>query len=521
LPPLAGFGAFLWFLIRVIPKPSRARYPCMRVAAPMASSFVIGLAGFLSSVIFFKKARASMYRARYGLFALCVLGGLAFGLLGLSQSAPSASANARGAGPASLASLNAPNEPMGVGKGIYPGRVVWVHDPAATNEKYKNGGRRLWFDDSNTDQAVVSSMLERGIEGLAGASSVKDAWERLFRDFNSKRGRGDRGYKKGEIIVIKINLNGTGNGLENINTSPQLCFSLLEQLTKAVGAAEGDIYIGDPNIDCDERQYERVLKGFPGLKFWGRRPGRIRPESSPTDLIFASDGGMKDPLPQAYVDAAYMINAPVLKKHHRAGISLAAKNHFGSIAPFNGNGAFGWHYSLPVPNGMGDNSNGSYGVYRCLVDFMGHKDLGGKTILYLMDGIWGSTNWGHPAIKWRMAPFSKDWPSSIFLSQDPVAIDSVGYDLLHAEFDRRHPSEGRYDPRDDKGPFPQYDGVDDYLHQAADSRNWPRGFSYDPEKDGIPLSPSLGVHEHWNNDRDQKYGRNLGRNEGIELTYIR
>ena len=43
--PIIGLAALLWILIRVIPKPSRAAYPCMKVAAPMASSFVLWLIG--------------------------------------------------------------------------------------------------------------------------------------------------------------------------------------------------------------------------------------------------------------------------------------------------------------------------------------------------------------------------------------------------------------------------------------------------------------------------------------------
>ena len=37
--PITGLLAFIWFLIRVIPKPSRAAYPCQRVAFPLASGF--------------------------------------------------------------------------------------------------------------------------------------------------------------------------------------------------------------------------------------------------------------------------------------------------------------------------------------------------------------------------------------------------------------------------------------------------------------------------------------------------
>jgi hypothetical protein len=165
-------------------------------------------------------------------------------------------------------------------------------------------------------------------------------------------------------------------------------------------------------------------------------------------------------------------------------------------------------------------SNGNYGAYRCLVDFMGHEYLGGNTILYLIDGLWSSINWGHPAIKWRMTPFDNAYPASIFLSQDPVAVDSVGYDFLYAEFDEKHPTEGAFDPRDNHGPFARYAGVDDYLHQAADSANWPKGLVYDPERDGRPLG-SLGVHEHWSDPVGKKYSRNLGKDEGIELLYVK
>ena len=38
-----GLSATVWFLIRVIPKPSRAAYPCLQAAAPFMSSLVIYL----------------------------------------------------------------------------------------------------------------------------------------------------------------------------------------------------------------------------------------------------------------------------------------------------------------------------------------------------------------------------------------------------------------------------------------------------------------------------------------------
>jgi hypothetical protein len=72
-----------------------------------------------------------------------------------------------------------------------------------------------------------------------------------------------------------------------------------------------------------------------------------------------------------------MINIPVFKKHHRAGISIAQKNHFGTMSKYT-EGAWHLHPSLPCAETDGINDNGDYGVYRCFVDIMGHQDLGAK-----------------------------------------------------------------------------------------------------------------------------------------------
>ena len=35
---------------------------------------------------------------------------------------------------------------------------------------------------------------------------------------------------------------------------------------------------------------------------------------------------------------------------------------------------------------------------------------------------------------WSLTPFDGDWPSSIFMSMDPVAIDSVAFDFLSQQW---------------------------------------------------------------------------------------
>lgn len=44
--PLFGILAIIWFLMRVIPKPSRAAYPCQQVAVGLGSAFWFTCLGF-------------------------------------------------------------------------------------------------------------------------------------------------------------------------------------------------------------------------------------------------------------------------------------------------------------------------------------------------------------------------------------------------------------------------------------------------------------------------------------------
>ncbi len=521
--PIIGFMALLWFLVRVIPKPTRVTYPCMKATAPIAFSFVVWATGLFGSTLFFKKAKKYFVQSRYFLFSVASIISVVLFLIPIMQDTQPVNA-------VYLTTLEEPNTPMGEGKGIFPGRVVWVHDPDATDENCVNTYNDYWYLDDNTNQDVVSQMLSDGLQEMTGTTSDAAAWDAIFHYYNSTHGRGDVGYTTGEKIVIKINLNGEGNSNPdaNVNTSPQLCYVILDQLVNVAGVAQADIGMGDPshmdyygwgNTPKPTMCYywDKCKAVFPNVQYWGNETGMTLTPASAEPVLFSSNGEISDVLPQCYLDATYMINIPVLKKHHRAGISLCAKNHFGSTAQYYG-GAWQWHDYLPSPNATGVADNGDYGVYRCLVDLMGHKDLGGKTILFLVDGIWSSVNWGHPPIKWRMTPFNNDWPNSLFLSQDPVAIASVGFDFLYYEFDENNPTEGGA-PTSEKGPFPHFAGTDDYLHQAADPTNWPADIQYDPENDGTVLT-SLGTHEHWNNAQDKKYSRNLGLDTGIDLDLI-
>ena len=109
---------------------------------------------------------------------------------------------------------------------------------------------------------------------------------------------------------------------------------------------------------------------------------------------------------------------------------------------------------------------------------------------------------------WQQTPFNGDITSSIFVSQDPVAIDSVGADFLINE-----PTLQEYN-----GVLRNNPNVENYLHEAGLVGNAPSETVY-YDGNGEPIV-NLGVHEHWNNSIQKQYSRNLGKEEGIELFYL-
>ena len=148
---------------------------------------------------------------------------------------------------------------------------------------------------------------------------------------------------------------------------------------------------------------------------------------------------------------------------------------------------------------------------------MGSKYLGQNTLIYIVEALFGGgASEIKGPVKYFLQPFNNDWSNSIFISQDQVAIESVCYDFLRAEWNGIH----KHDPINNQWEkLPDLDGIDDYMHQAADPANWPEGIIYDPDNSGKALT-SLGVHEHWNDPVRKQYSRNLGKETGIELVSI-
>jgi len=428
--------------------------------------------------------------------------------------------------------LYSPNQPMGKGQGIMPGRVSWVWNPAATNPSCANlpvstilseDKYDAWFMDKNTNQDIVDKMLADGLCSISGKKKTADAWNSIFRYHNLKRGKGDVAYKKGEKIYLKLNRTAASGAINQeyvrqkdkplalaFETSPQVVHAMLRQLVNVAGVRQESIFVGDTMRNLYQDEYLKYYAEFPNVNYlssFGNTSGRIKSGESASDLIFYSDKKSvmseagSDKLYAVMEEAEYLINLPAMKGHNLAGITLCAKNHFGThVRPR----AAHLHPGLNT-----DSSRKGYGFYRVLVDIMGNRYTGEKNLFYILDALWSGSNWNGLPVKFLMPPFNNHWSSSLMLSLDPVAIESVAVDFLRTEFSNPEHTV----------PYISEPGVDDYLHQAADPKNWPAGIVYAPNGDNIPMK-GLGVHEHWNNPMDKQYSRNLGKGEGIELVKI-
>jgi len=332
-------------------------------------------------------------------------------------------------------SLFEPLSPLRVPRGVVPGRVTWARDPAAVTWD----GTGSWRTDANNNQSVIDRMVSRSVCGLMNEKSDAQAGNSVFHYFNRTHDRGNAGYKAGEKIAIKANLNNTINHgtIERLNSSSQLLLSLVRQLTGPGRVPESAITIFDSSRFIPGNMYDKIHHEFPGV---------------------------------AFADHATSINPD-------------------------------WHKN--AHDGFHHNKDGS-AIHSAFTDDLGHMDLGEKTMLFVIDGLYGNDNVdGPPHRKWKMAPFNDAWPNSIFMSFDGVAIDSVGFDFLTLEWP----------------DLPDIANADNYWRESALANDPPSKTFCDPERDGTRCR-GLGVHEHWNNGTNKKYSCNLGEAHGIELFQV-
>lgn len=376
-----------------------------------------------------------------------------------------------------------PNQPIGEGRGVHPGRVVWIHSPGVASWDGQTG---LWVEDRWNSQSKADGMVSEAVRQLAGENKVEKAWKSLFRYFNKTHGKGNRGYKKGEKIAIKLNMNNaiTHHDTVDLNSSPFVTLALVRSLIKEAGVRQQDIVVCEPSRAITDSIYNKIHREFPGVVFIDNigGDGRQKCEYYDERIVYSQENGkMARGLAKCIVDADYLVNSALLKNHKGPGVTLTAKNWYGATDI-----SLMWRRN--AHNGISQDKRNGKPAYKTFVDYMAHKDMGQKTLLFLIDGTYGSRDVnGAPSPKWQKEPFNGDWACSLIVSQDEVACDAVGMDMIIGEWP----------------DFGSLNYCDEYLREAASLPNAPSGTVY--KQDGKPLQRSLGLMEHWNNAKERKY----------------
>ena len=382
------------------------------------------------------------------------------------------------------------NEPIGTGRGIHPGRVVWTHAPGVANWNQQDG---RWYEERWNNQQLADWLVSEALTALTGEKDGKRAWKALFTYFNIQHGKGKVGYKPSERIAIKLNMNNTDGYADGdpINASPYVTLALLRSIIRDGGVKASQIILFDASRFITDALYERCHKEFPEVHFVDNEGGNGREKSEYIDnaIHYSKDNGqLARGLAKCAVEADYLINTALLKGHVGQGVTLCGKNWYGMTSIHRD-----WRRNHH------DNFDQDYSgkpKYMTFVDFMAHKHMGEKTMLFLIDGTYGSKVVDlAPSGPWQMPPFNGQWPSSLLLSQDGVAIDAVALDFLVSEYP----------------DMADVNYSDMYLVEAALADNPPSGTFYSPSGDG-KRARSLGMMEHWNNATDKHY-------KGIELIY--
>jgi len=530
-----GAASLLWFLLRVVPKPSRASYPCQRAAFPLASAFVLWLCASMGRVFSIVAMRRMVRRYRFAALGLAAMATIV---------ASTWMWHSRSIKAAEIATHynfvpQTRNVPMGEARGIFPGRVVWARDPLAAHWNGQiDSSKDQWWMDSSTDQARVEGMVSNTLLKLTGAASEDGAWKRIFAYYNHRSRGLEKGYRNGEIIAIKVNLNNSGvSGPGNIvNVSPQVAMAIVRQLVLHAHVPAGNIVVYDARRDVYPGMLLKIWSEFKDVRFvqWDQPdPGQpMNPgygdhhgleQARWVEGVSYSANSYHDAklIPQQIMDATYLVNLALLKAHSypyaqseggdegQTGITMTGKNHFGSIKG-----------TPELHEAINTSQKGTPHAYSPIVDLAASPNLGAKTILYMLDGLYAARRHQSFPLHFPNQPFNNrvdpyantDWPSSILASLDGVALDSVGLDILCAQTKKNedHNHHARILIREN---------ADDYLQEEALATHPPSGIAY--RQNGRPVS-SLGVFEHWNNDLSRQYSRNIDPKDGkgIELIYL-
>lgn len=227
-------------------------------------------------------------------------------------------------------------------------------------------GNLCWWEVEDFDQLTIQTMLQDSLGALVASEKPSEAWEAIFRYNNESRGKASP-YLLGEEILIKVNRNGTE--VDRPYTHPILLKSLLLSLVEEAGVSPENITVYDGNSIFPEDMVKLSSSGvLQGVEF-------------------------SSILPSDLSEVAYVIDLVNFQ-----GCNCGFSNGLASSQ------------TLDLSNYLTQNKLEGDSLP---LDTFTSDQLQKKTVLYMLDAL-----------------ITPAYTASIFLSQDPWAIDSVGRDFL-------------------------------------------------------------------------------------------
>jgi uncharacterized protein (DUF362 family) len=286
----------------------------------------------------------------------------------------------------------------------------------------------LYLESINTE--ILNKMLEEGIRKFTGKQDLKNAWKEILIH-----------YTKNDKVAIKPNFNFLNHGYKYTITSPQLINSVVKQLVEVVGIPPKNIFVydlcKDIPIDIVRRRINyainyiekptttSILDKIKLRLHYGLSSADTNVEIKMHESITDKKGNpVKCYIPKVVTQAQHLINMPLLTNHVFIANSGALKNHYGTVRFSN------YHNYPGVLHGKVLN--------KSIIDINLNSHIRTKTKIIIGDGLFGVFDRGDVNIHegggkkvWKT--FKNDFPESIFISKDPVAIDSVMASIIMQE----------------------------------------------------------------------------------------
>lgn len=248
--------------------------------------------------------------------------------------------------------------------------ALMAHWPATATSRVvlvRHGG--VWAGGA-PDPAIVLQMLDAGLSTLTDTADVLAVWRTLFGPT--------------ERVLLKVNCIAYGGP-----TQPAVAYGVARRLQDAGLPAENILIFDRTDNELAAAGYA-LNEGGPGVQCHGARGKGTEALLSQASVRFY----------QEFDAADAIVNIPTPKQHGTAGVSVALKNHYGSV---DRPGALHGNWCDPA-----------------IAELNGQPTVRDKTRLVVGAALNVSPrDWNQP-----------ERENALLLSFDPVALDTVGRDIL-------------------------------------------------------------------------------------------